>query len=118
MSGLRSLLKTAILSVLSDGRPRKAREIVAVLRSELQREDIDKQDVNSVLYRDLTHNVRCDAAFNWHIADRPNSGQSSPTPTNSPSRGEMIRTIYRLRAGLPPCENLEQLTVGLDKALA
>lgn len=118
MSALRSMLKAAILSLLSDGRPRKAKEIVAVLRSELQREDIDKQDVNSVLYRDLTNNVRCDATFNWHIADRPSSGQTSPTPANAPSRAEMIRTIYRLRAGLPPCENLEHLTVGADKALA
>jgi hypothetical protein len=118
MSGLRSLLKAAILRLLSDGQPRKARELVAVLRAELHREDIDKHEINSVLYRDLSSEVRCDATFNWHIADGPNSGQNSPTPANAPSRAEMIRTIYRLRAGLPPCENLEHLTVGADKVLA
>src|SRR6478735_1185861 len=112
MSGLRSLLKPAILRVLSDGKPRKARELVAVLRSELQRADIDKHEVNSVLYRDLTNNVRCDATFNWHLVNRPNSSRNSPASANASSRAETIRTIYRLRAGLPPCENLEHVTAG------
>jgi len=116
MSGLRSLLKAAILRLLSDGQPRKARELVAVLRSELHREDIDKHEINSVLYRDLSSEVRCDATFNWQIRDG-GTVRGSPADEGAPSRAEMIRTIYRLRAGLPPCENLEHLTVGGDKML-
>ncbi len=117
MSGLRNLLKVAILKILSEGKPRKARELVTVLRTELQREDIDKHEVNSVLYRDLSTTVRCDGTFNWQIGDAV-TAQSSSAGEKAPSRSEMIRTIYRLRAGLPPCENLEHLTVGADKMLA
>src|ERR1700722_12816205 len=101
MSGLRSLLKAAILRLLSDGQPRKARELVVVLRADLHREDIDKHEVNSVLYRDLSSEVRCDAAFNWQIRDGA-IAHSSAGDEAAPSRAEMIRTIYRLRAGLPP----------------
>jgi hypothetical protein len=119
MSGLRNLLKAAILRILSDGKPRKARELVPVLRSELQREDIDKHEVNSVLYRDLSGAVQCDATFDWHLAESPSVAvQESSELDGLPSRAEMIRTIYRLRAGLPPCENLEHLTVGENRILA
>lgn len=117
MSGLRSLLRAAILRLLSDGQPRKARELVAVLRAELHREDIDKHEINSVLYCDLSSEVRCDATFNWQIRDGA-TAPGSPADERAPSRAEMIRTIYRLRAGLPPCENLERLTVGGDKMLS
>lgn len=117
MSGLRNLLKSTILKILSDGKPRKARELVATLRTELQRQDIDKHEVNSVLYRDLSDRVRCDTTFNWQIGDSATTPRTDPRQQGL-SRGELIRTIYRFRAGLPPCENLEHFTVGGDKVLA
>jgi len=118
MSGLRILLKAAILKVLSDREPRKARELVTLTRAELRRDDVDKHEVNSVLYHDLSNEVRCDATFNWQIVD-PSSvtATSVPGAKGALSRAETIRTIYRLRAGLPPCENLEQITVGAGKML-
>jgi hypothetical protein len=115
MSGLRTILKAAILGILSDRKPRKAKELVPLVRTELGREDIDKHLVNSVLYRDLANEVRCDATFNWHVVDARSENINAPGRIGS--RAELIRTIYRLRAGLPPSENLEHITVGATKTI-
>lgn len=118
MTGLRDLLKVAILNVLSDGKPRKAKDLVTVLRTELNREDFDKHEVNSVLYRDLGTSVECDPTFNWRMTSgRVANAPVSRIPENALSRGEIVRTIYRLRSGLPPNEGLERLTIGETRIL-
>lgn len=112
MSGLRNLIRTTILRTLSDGKPRKARELAAVLRYELKRDDIDRHEVNSVLYRDLSGTVECDSAFNWQLPMHKATASKDFPEREQDTRPGMIRTIYRLRSGLPPCENLELVTVG------
>jgi len=122
MAGLRELIRKGIMKVLSDGQARKARELVIVLREQLGRQDIEKHDVNSILYRDLVGAVECDKSFNWRICSKSETQPSSTDlvlPKGKPLSGTelaaLIRTVYRLRSGLPPIENLEHLTVGKER---
>jgi hypothetical protein len=119
MAGLRELIRTGILEILSDGQPRKARELTGALKEYLGRSDVDKRDVNSVLYHELTDSVACDPNFNWRIRRKEQAkGPFTDTelagekPLDNSERAGLIRTIYRLRSGLPPNESLEELTVG------
>jgi P-loop Domain of unknown function (DUF2791) len=122
MAGFRELMSAAILRILADGVPRKARDLVDALRGELARNDVEKHEVNSVLYRDLHDDVECDSEFRWRIRHQTTttnesngSVRSRRTSGEGSQRPALIRTIYRLRSGLPPVENLERLTVGQDK---
>jgi hypothetical protein len=121
MATLRESIRNSVLTVLSDGKARKARELVGLLRSLLGRTDIEKQEINSVLYRDLVDSVQCDSTFNWQLRSSPKASEpdqtKSQTDDNNESshKAELLRTISRLRSGLPPCEGLQTLTAGEER---
>ena len=122
MSGLREIIRAGIIEILSDGHPRKARELVGVLRESLGRSDVEKRDVNSILYHELADSVECDPNFNWRIRRKAEAQKQSADsdlagekPLKSSQRSGLMRTMYRLRSGLPPTEHLEQLTVGQER---
>ncbi len=119
MASLRELIRVGILKVLSDGKSRKARELVGILRGHLGRNDIEKHEINSVLYRDLADKVACDSTFNWQFrkATEGIAAQAEKDDRDFSQKSALLRTVSRLRSGLPPCENLQVLTAGDERIL-
>jgi hypothetical protein len=63
--------------------------------------------------------VECDPTFNWRIREKtetplpcPDSVLPEAKPPSDTALSGLIRTVYRLRSGLPPIENLERLRWG------
>jgi hypothetical protein len=122
MASLRELIRVGILKVLSDGKARTARELVGILRMHLGRSDIEKHEINSVLYRDLADRVACDSAFNWQFRKESKTtegieAQDEKDDRDFSQKSVLLRTVSRLRSGLPPCENLQVLTAGDERIL-
>lgn len=59
-------LQEQILEILKDGKPRKGREI-AVEISRKYGIDVDKSEVNSVLYRDLRNKAQQNKSYQWTL---------------------------------------------------
>jgi hypothetical protein len=120
----RERISALILELLGAGPSRTAREIAAVLRSRAGLGDVERRDVNSVLYLELSGTVVHDAEYRWFVPpslDGERPGLTAPDlviPGPSSEQGSLFRTIHRLRSGLPPTEHLEELTVAPDRAMA
>src|SRR4051812_49097744 len=109
MASLRQLIASALVRILSDGKPRKARDLAPLVQRQLQRSDIDRLDVNSVLYRDLGSDMKCNASFEWQLAKSSCTSIQPPASAHQPEQEgspDMLRTVQRLRSGLPPCEHV------------
>jgi hypothetical protein len=113
----RGTVIVAVTQLLGDGKPRTAREIVAVLTGLPGLADVRRRDVNSVLYTELTNRVVHDDEFKWFV--RPNSVAEADrvrvAKAAVPDRGSLLRSIHRLRSGTPPSENTRDLTVGAER---
>jgi hypothetical protein len=121
MEDNRRVLSGAILRLLADGRPRTAREMAVELRSNARLAGIERRDVNSLLYRELADQLTKDGWFRWSLlrrsSDHGGPSRASVNKVSLPTaseHGSLLRTVHRLRAGLPPFDNLATLTVGGD----
>src|SRR5438128_2101202 len=110
----RALIAKHLLELLQDGIPRTAPEMVGVLRSKLNLSDVQRKDINSVLYLDLTEHVGKDHMYRWSLLKGPPSITENPA-LMSDDKSLLLRGIHRLRAGLPPSENLKNITVGAER---
>jgi hypothetical protein len=109
----RKAIAARILDVLQRGIPLRARQITARIREHNPREDVTLQNVNSVLYRELSNTVAQNGSYEWAI--RPLNQPALPhllrTTEELDDRAACLRAVQRVRAGLPPQERIAELTV-------
>ena len=120
--------------------PCRARMIVSYLRDHCDMH-VDLRSVNQVLYGALRAEVGQNANYEWSIKNTAISDEQCEValPTGSsdalgmPKTGEsatfeerracedrakLLRTLQRLRSGLPPTEGIEHLSVGYSRVIA
>lgn len=119
----RKSLTDSIINILSDGVPRKATTIVKILAQNGHR-GVERREVNSILYNDLKGTfLEVDAGFRWTLKHSTDTEGLAEVPADDlplsearARRAANIRTVHRLRCGLPPFECIEELTVGQDRS--
>ncbi len=137
------LLAKAIVTLLRDGTARTARQIVGVLRHS-GFDGLERCDVNVALYRTLAGVVKKDIQHRWSLAlaeaggvgargraEQAAIGRASGEQRESrePGAGDvgaheagvrssLLRTVQRLRSGVPPHEHVQELTVGDSRVIS
>jgi len=128
-------LHGAIREALASCQPCRAKVVAAHLRARGMQ--VERETVNRVLYGALAPEVERDSEYRWSLKRsqllpvapaaplekaeskevgsplrqcEADSGSADRTPVR-------LRTLMRLRAGLPPVEGLDQLSVGYDAAM-
>lgn len=90
----------------------KARQIASSVSRRNGLGEVDRTEVNSVLYAEMSGELVRDAEYRWAIAN----GTEQPLPSSSRlDRGALLRAIMRLRSGLPPVDLIRHVTVGFDR---
>lgn len=106
-------LPEAIMQYLTDNPLKKARDVAAAL-------NVAKRDVNSTLYRLEGTYFGHDAEFRWHViyVTPPQEGADiAAEVSRNGNRAEILRArraLNRLKRGVPPTWDVEQLAVGMD----
>lgn len=119
----REQLALLVVDLLRGGPARTAREIAAALRARPGLDKLSRSEVNSVLYSVLASQVNHDSEYRWSAVRRSAVVESSPAasvPSGGGRSGEadkpsLLRTVHRLRSGVPPSERLADLTAGADR---
>ena len=108
------MLAALILDALRNTVPLRARNLVARIREQFDKDDVTLHEVNSVLYRELSGSVIQNGSHEWAI--KPFSAAPARplvvTLGENDQRAAHLRAIQRLRSGLPPDELIEELTIG------
>jgi len=131
------LILQPIIDLLSSGTPLKAKEIAQILRKKLRIYELQGTDVNMILYGELRGVAEHDKNFYWslrrgvntkeQIISDPGQAESGRPMVTHPKtnegneisdRGSRLRTIERLRCGLPPLEHLDLLTAGPERNIS
>jgi len=108
-----------ILGVLSRRQPCRA-TVISRLLNEQGKNSVNKRVVNRLLYGVLRKEVEQDAEYRWSlrqsIYETPEKLHCNESSLVTPDfeNHSSLRTIQRLRSGLPPVEGLRRLTVGYE----
>jgi hypothetical protein len=109
----REHLAREIRQLLSVAGPMKARQIASSISHRNGLGEVDRSEVNSVLYAEMSGELVRDAEYRWAIR---NGAVEQHDPVPSPlDRGALLRAIMRLRSGLPPDDLIRHETVGFER---